>query len=85
MIVQPGCEIQDDPSGSFPGVYIRNYHYYIQVEGNYKPVYSKKTLLNAFSKNVPELKKYIRKNRLKIDNRHPENIIPVLKYFDEIS
>ncbi len=85
FIVRPGCDIGDDPSGSFPGEYIRSYEYFIQVEGKYFRVHSKKTLLNALSRNLPEVKKFIRKNRLKINRKHPENITPVLKYFDEIS
>ncbi len=85
FIIRPGCEISNDPSGSFPGEYVRSYEYYIQVEGNYIRIHSKKTLVNALNRNIPEVKKFIRKNRLKIDSKHPENIVPVLRYFDEIS
>ena len=85
FIIRPDCAISDDPSDSFPGEYIRSYHYFIKVEGKYERIHSKKTLLNALDGNVREVKKFIRKNRLKINSRNPENIIPVLKYFDEIS
>jgi len=85
FLIRPTCVISDDPSGSFPGEYIRSYEYFIQVEGNYKRISSKKTLLNALNRNVPEVKRFIRKNRFKINSKHPDNIVPVLKYFDEIS
>ncbi len=85
FLVRPMCVISDDPSGSFPGEYIRSYEYFIQVDGNYKRISSKKTLLNALNRNVPEVKKFIRKSRLKINSKHPDNIVTVLKYFDEIS
>jgi hypothetical protein len=85
FIIRPMCEIKFEPADNFPGEYIRSYEYYIEVEGKYERFHSKKTLLNTLNRNVPEVKKYIRKNRLKINRKHPENIVQVLKYFDEIA
>lgn len=84
FILQPKCEIVADPSETFPGVYSRSFDYYIQIEGNYERVHSKKTLLKTLHRNVPEVKKYIRKNHLKINKLHPENIVRVLQYYDEL-
>ena len=85
FIIRPMCEVKYETSGSFPGEYLRSFKYYVRVEDRYERIHSKKTLLNALNRNVPEIKKFIRKNRLKINKQHPENIVPVLKYFDEIS
>ena len=83
FVIRPGCEIKYGASGGWPGEYLRGYEYYIEVEGNYERIHSKKTLLNALQRNIPEIKKFIRRNRLKINRKHPENIVPVLKYYDE--
>ncbi len=85
FIIRPKCEIKNDPTDNFPGEYFRSYEYYIEIEGEYERIHSKKTLLNALKRNVPEVKKFIRKNRLKINRTHPENIVPVLKYYDELA
>jgi hypothetical protein len=84
FIIRPMCEIKYDPTDNFPGEYVRSYEYYIEIEGKYERIHSKKTLLNALKRNVPEVKKFIRKNRLKINRKHPENVVPVLKYYDEL-
>jgi sialate O-acetylesterase len=85
FIIHPMCEIKNDPTGNFPGEYSRSYEYYIAIEGEYKRIHSRKTLLNALKRNVPEVKKFIRKNRLKISRDHPDNLVPVLKYYDALA
>lgn len=85
FIVRPMCEIADDPSEAFPGVYNRTFDYYIQIDGTYTRIHSKKSLLKALQRNIPEVKKFIRKNHLKINRLHPENIAMVMQYFDAIS
>ena len=85
FIIQPRCEIKHQASGSFPGEYFRSYEYYIVVEGQYERIHSKKTLLKALKRGITEVKKFIRKNRLKINKNHPENIVPVLRFYDEIA
>jgi len=84
FILRPMCEIVADPSEVFPGEYSRTYDYYIQIDGDYQRIHSKKTLLNALDRNVPEVKKFIRKNHLKINRLNPDNIVRVMQYFDEI-
>ena len=84
FILRPICEIVDDPSEAFPGEYSRSYEYYIQVDGTFKRIHSKKTLLKTLPRNMSEVKKYIRKNHLKINRLNPENIARVMQYFDEI-
>jgi hypothetical protein len=85
FIVHPKCDIKNGASGSFSGEYLRSYEYYIQVEGEFERVHSKKTFLRALKRNVPEIKKFIRQNRLKINKKHPENFVPVLRYYDELA
>lgn len=85
LIIRPRCEIRFERYGMYMGEYIRSYEYYVRVGDKYVPFSSKKTLLNALQRNVPELKKFIRKNRLKINKLRPDHIVSVLKYFDAIS
>ncbi len=85
LILRPLCTISDDPSGIFAGVYSRSFEYFIETEGDYKRFHSKKSLLSALNRNEKELKKFIRGNRLKIDNVNPDAIVQVLKYYDEIN
>jgi len=85
FMIRPVCVIKHGSSGGFPGEYLRSFEYYIRIEDRYESIQSRKSLLNALDRNIPEIKKYIRRNRLKINRQHPENIVPVLKFFDEIS
>jgi sialate O-acetylesterase len=84
FIQGPRCDIGDDRTGTFPGVYNRSFDCYIQVDGDYSRIHSKKSLLNALHRNADEIKKYVRKNRLKINQTHPENIAQVMRYYDEL-
>jgi len=84
LLIRPRCIITGDPSGSFAGTYLRSYDYYIKVRDNYERVQSKKTLLATLGTGIPEMKRFIRRNRLKINNKQPDNIISVLEYFDKL-
>ena len=84
LMIRPRCEIQLERSGMYMGEYIRSYEYYVRAGDRYIPFHSKKTLLNALQRNNPELKKFIRINRLKINKLRPDHIVLVLKYFDTL-
>jgi hypothetical protein len=85
LIIRPRCEIRFEKSGMYLGEYVRSYDYYVRVGDTYVPFQSKRTLLHALQRNIPELKKFIRKNRLKINKLRPDHIVSVLKYFDALS
>ncbi len=85
FLIRPRCEIKHEASGGFPGEYLRSYEYYIGVQGRYERIHSKKTLLDALRRDIPEVKRFIRRNKLKINKNHPENIVPVLRFYDEIA
>lgn len=84
FVLRPRCMISSDPSGTFAGTYQRSYEYYISTQGGYERVNSKKALLNALGTNIQEVKKFMRKNRLSFNNKEPETIVPILKYFDQL-
>ncbi len=84
FLIRPRCSISSDPSGAFAGRYQRSFEYYIQTRGSYERVYSRNTLLATMEAYRPEIKKYIRKNRLKINSKQAEPIISVLEYFDQL-
>lgn len=64
------------------GTYIDSYECYIDTGTGYISVNSRKQLLKLLSGHSSELNRFIRKNNLKINNRQPENIIAVLKYYE---
>ena len=84
FLIRHRCSVTGDPSGAFAGRYQRSFEYYIQSRGSYERVYSRSTLLDALEAYRPEIKKYIRKNRLKINSKKAEPIISVLEYFDQL-
>jgi hypothetical protein len=85
FFIRPGCEIKRQASGGFPGEYIRSYDFFVEVDGRFARIHSKKTLLHALQRNVPEVKRFIRKHRLKINTNHPENIVSVLRFYDGLA
>ncbi len=76
--------INSTVADGFLGNYISAVEYYLKVGDKYETFSKKNALLNILGKHIPELKEFIRKNNLKINKRHPENIVLVIKYFDEL-
>ncbi len=84
FVIRPVCTIIEDPSGSFGGAYSRSYEYFIRTGDRYERFNSKKSLLGLLDSHTREMKKFIRENSLKVNTMAPENIVRVLRYFDEI-
>jgi hypothetical protein len=60
------------------------YEYYLDVGKGYTGFRTKSQLIKLFPTHNKELKRFIRKNNIKINNKHPENIITVLNFFDSL-
>jgi hypothetical protein len=60
--------------------------YYVQKEGEYWPIDSKKSLYALFPTYKKALKKFVRQNKLKFSKDIKENsMIELIRYYDEIS
>jgi hypothetical protein len=64
------------------GTYTDSYEYFIDTGNGYSSFRSKSQLIKLLSDHNSELHRFIRKNRLKINNQQPENILTVLRYYD---
>jgi len=68
----------------FLGDYISSVDLYIKVDDKFEAFSNKKDLLLILGKHTQEFKKFIRKNKFKINKWHFENITPLIEYFDEL-
>jgi hypothetical protein len=81
LFIRPVKSIEARSSGG-QGEFSNNYEYYLGVGDQYIALHSKRQIINVLAKHESELTRFIRKSKLKIDNRHPENIIALIRYFD---
>jgi hypothetical protein len=82
FFIKPMKTIEVRSSGNGQGEFSSLYEYYIDVGNGFKSFSSKSQFIKLLAKHSTELKRFIRKNKLKINYKQPENIIPVLNYFD---
>jgi hypothetical protein len=85
LFIKPTKIIEHKSVDSELGEFFNFYEYYLNSGNGYYSFRSKSQFLKLFENHVTELKRYIRKNSLKINNQHPENVIAVLRYFDGLN
>lgn len=85
LYIRPVKTIETMSSGKFTSQYVSRYDIYIGNGNENLIIRSKIQLIKFMGDHVAEIKRYIRKNNLKINNRHPEDIVAVLKYFDTLN
>lgn len=59
--------------------------YYLDVGNGFTSFRTKRQLLKLLINHRPELNKYIRRRQLKINQKHSEDIVAVIKYFDGLN
>jgi hypothetical protein len=64
------------------GTYSDSYDYFIDTGNGFNSFRSKKQFIKLLANHSSDVSKFIRKNRLKINNQQPDNIIDVLRYYD---
>jgi hypothetical protein len=67
------------------GEFVSYCAYYLQTEGVCSNFRSKNQLIKLLEKHSNELAKFIRKNKININTADPDNIVAVLRYFDELN
>lgn len=71
-------------SGAYTGEYLLAPQMYANVNGQFVEFDSKSDFIGLFAPRQNEIKKFMRKNRIKFKRKNPENLIPVFQYFDSI-
>ena len=85
FFIKPVKTIEARSANKDMGKYTGHFDNYIGTGNEYVIIRSKGQLIKVLAKHITEVKRYIRRNNLKINNQHPENIIAVLNYFDTLN
>ena len=85
LFIKPIKKIEQTPGESREGKYSGFYEYYLDVGHGYTSFHSKSQLIKLLANHSTEVKRFIRKEKLEINNDLPENIVIVLKYFDGLN
>ena len=84
LYIRPVKNIRMKSSGKSQGEFTVSYEYFINKGKGFFGFRSKNQFISILEKHEAELKRYIREKELKINNQKPENIISVLRYFDNL-
>ncbi len=85
FFIKPVKTVEARSADKDKGKYTFHYDNYMNFGNEFIIVHSKSQLIKLLATHLADLKRYIRKNNLKINNQHPENIVAVLKYFDTLN
>ena len=85
FFIKPLKSIEVSSSGAGQGKFYTFYDYFLNAGNGFVSFRSKNQFVKVLSKHGTELKRFIRKNKLKINNKRPEHIIAVLNYFDGLN
>ena len=78
-------EINNVVSDKYTGEYLAQNRLFAKMDLELIEFESKSDLLKLFASKQNDVKKFMRKNRIKFQKKTPENLIPVFKYFDSIN
>jgi len=84
FFIRPMKVVMSSSTASGPGEYIGFYEYYLDTGSGYTLFRTKSQFVKLLPEHKSEIIRFIRKNRLRINNRMPENIIAVLNYLDKL-
>ncbi len=84
FFIKPMKVVAARSTASGSGEYNGYYDYYLETGKGYNLFRTKSQFVKLLPEHKSEVNRFIRKNRLKINNRMPENIIAVLSYLDKL-
>lgn len=82
VFIKPMKKVEQTSGESKEGKYFSYFEYYFDTGNGYASFRSKRQFIKLLANHSTELRRFIRKEKLKINHDLPENIIAVLKYFD---
>jgi hypothetical protein len=81
LYIRP-AKIIDAGSSGGQGEFSSIYEYYLGIGDRYTVVRSQRQMIKVLASHENELIRFIRKSKLKIDDRHPDNMIALINFFD---
>lgn len=84
LFIRPVKMIENRSSEKGSGRYTTHFDSYIGIGNEYVIIRHKNQMIKLLEHHLPEIKRYIRKNHLKINSQNPEDIVAVIKYFDTL-
>jgi hypothetical protein len=82
FFIRPMIKFDATPSQRILGKYSAYNLYYLNTGKGFTSFRSKRELLILIADKKTEVNKFIRKQNLKINNKHPEDIVATINYFD---
>lgn len=83
--VKPMIKFDAAPSQRTLGKFTGYSLYYLDTGSGYNSFRTKRQLLKMLTNHRPEVNRYIRKQQLKINQKHSEDVVAVIKYFDGLN
>ena len=74
--------VEATPSENTKGKYLTLYKYYFDAGSGFYSFRSKSQLIKLLTDHKTEMNKFIRKKNLKINQKHPEDIVTAIRYYD---
>jgi hypothetical protein len=85
FFIRPMIKFDATPSQKALGKYTAYNLYYLDTGKGFTGFRSKNQLLKLLENNRTELNRFIRKQKLKINNKHPEDVVAAVRYFDGLN
>jgi hypothetical protein len=85
FFVRPMIKFDATPSESTLGKYTSYSLYYIDSGKGFTDFRSKSQLTKLLVNHRTEVNRFIRKQKLKINNKHPEDVVTAIRYFDGLN
>jgi hypothetical protein len=85
LFIKPFKDISINSTGKGNGKFITYYEYYLDTGHSFGNFRLKNQLLSLLKDHHMDLNRFIRKNRLRINNKSPLNTIAILDYYDGLN
>jgi hypothetical protein len=85
FFIRPMIEFDATPSQTILGKYTGHSLYYLNAGSGFSSFSSRSQMINLLANHKKEMNKYIRKQKLKINKKHPEDVVAAIKYFDGLN
>lgn len=85
FFIRPMIKFDATPSQSTLGKYTGFYLYYLNAGNGFSSFSSRSQLIKLLVNRKAEMNRFIRKQNLTINNKHPEDIVTAIKYYDGLN
>jgi hypothetical protein len=85
LYIKPVKKVEIRSAGKSMGQFYDYYEYFVNPGDGFSRITSNGELIKLLLDHNTELQRYIRDNKIKINNQHPEIIIGVIRYFNGLN